>query len=85
MPTKNPRLHVVVERPLFNSLKVLAKKNGLSLSLEARELIREALRSTGKRSRRIYTGKHFDKLIGKFRMGKKIDPDEILTQQVHGA
>ena len=83
MPTKNPRIHVVLERPLFDNLKGLAKKNGLSISLEARELIREALRSTGKGTRRTYTGKHMKSLIGSFRMGK-IDLDEVLAKQAHG-
>ena len=83
MPTKNPRVHVVLEAPLFKGLKRLAKKNGLSLSLEARELIREALKPTVRRSYRVYTGKHFGALVGKFRMGN-FDPDEELAKQVHG-
>ena len=83
MPTKNPRVHVVLERPLFDNLKGLAKKNGLSVSLEARELIREALRSTGKSSPRIFTGKHTENLIGKYHKGK-VDLDEVLATQVHG-
>ena len=83
MPTKNPRIHVVLERPLFANLKGLARKNGLSISLEARELIRGALRSAGKPSRKIYTGRHIKKLIGKFPMGK-FDLDEVLVDQAHG-
>lgn len=83
MPTKNPRIHVVLERPLFEKVKGLAKKNGLSISLAAKELIREALRSTGKTTPRIYTGKHTKNLIGKFHMSK-VDLDEVLAQQVHG-
>ncbi|HCG76960.1 MAG: antitoxin, RHH family protein [bacterium (Candidatus Ratteibacteria) CG_4_10_14_3_um_filter_41_18] len=43
MPTKNPRLNVVLEPPVYLSIKKLAEKNGVSLSLEARDLIREAL------------------------------------------
>jgi len=43
MATKNPRLNVVLEEPLYMSLKRLAKKDGMSLSLKARDLIREAL------------------------------------------
>ncbi len=83
MPTKNPRIHVVLERPLFNNLKELAEKTGLSISLEARELIREALRSSGKHLPRVYTGKHMKELIGKFPMGKS-KPEDILASQVHG-
>jgi len=43
MPTKNPRLNVVLEPPLYNALNGLAKKEGVSLSLKARDLIKEAL------------------------------------------
>ena len=43
MPTKNPRLNVVLEQPIYLSVKKLAKKNGVSLSLESRDLIKEAL------------------------------------------
>ena len=84
MPTKNPRIHVVLEKPLFERVKGLAKKNGLSVSLEARELIREALRSSGGESRRVFTGKHFSSLIGIFPAGRVRDLDDILVEQVHG-
>lgn len=43
MPTKNPRVNVVLEKPLFKSLSRLAKKEGVSLSLKARDLIKDAL------------------------------------------
>ena len=43
MPTKHPRLNVVLEPPAFYSVKQLAKRDGVSLSLKARDLIREAL------------------------------------------
>ncbi len=43
MPAKNPRINVVLEEPLFKSVKQLAKVDGVSLSLKARDLIREAL------------------------------------------
>lgn len=43
MPTENPRLNVVLEKPLYRTLKKLAAKAGTSLSLTARDLIREAL------------------------------------------
>lgn len=43
MATKNPRLNVVLEPPVYYSVKKLAQKNGISLSLEARDLIKEAL------------------------------------------
>ena len=43
MPTKQPRLNVVLERPIFRSVERLAARDGVSLSLKARDLIREAL------------------------------------------
>ncbi len=43
MPTKHPRLNVVLEPPTFRSVERLATRDGVSLSLKARDLIREAL------------------------------------------
>lgn len=43
MPTHNPRLNIVLDKTLMHSLSRLAKKDGISLSLKARDLIREAL------------------------------------------
>lgn len=43
MSTKNPRLNVVLEPPLYQSIRLLAKKDGVSLSLKARDLIRQAI------------------------------------------
>ena len=43
MPAKNPRVNVVLERPLFHTVEKLARRDGLSLSLKVRDLIREAL------------------------------------------
>jgi hypothetical protein len=43
MPTKNPRLNVVMEDSLLYTLKKLARRDGVSISLKARDLLREAL------------------------------------------
>ena len=43
MPTRHPRLNVVLEPPTFHSVERLAARDGVSLSMKARELIREAL------------------------------------------
>lgn len=43
MSTKNPRLNVVLEAPLYRTLKHIASRDGVSLSLKARDLIRLAL------------------------------------------
>jgi len=43
MPTTNPRLNVVLEPPLYSVVKRLAERDGVSLSLKARDLIRQAI------------------------------------------
>lgn len=43
MPAKNPRVNVVLERPLYEALRRLARREGTSLSLKARDLLRDAL------------------------------------------
>lgn len=43
MATKMPRLNVVLEPPMYFAIVRMAKKEGISLSLKARDLIREAL------------------------------------------
>ena len=43
MPTKNPRLNVILEQDLYNAIRKLADREGISLSLVARDLIKEAL------------------------------------------
>ncbi|TAN61379.1 antitoxin, RHH family protein [bacterium] len=43
MPAKNPRINVVIEKPLYEAVARLAKKDGVSLSLKMRDLVKEAL------------------------------------------
>jgi len=43
MTTKNPRINLVIEKPLFHILKDLSVKNALSLSSQTRDLIIRAL------------------------------------------
>ena len=43
MPTRNPRVNVVSERPLYERVRKIAKKEHVSLSLKIRDLVREAL------------------------------------------
>jgi len=43
MPAKNPRVNVVMERPAYYALTRLARRDGASISLKARDLIREGL------------------------------------------
>ncbi len=43
MPTKNPRINVVLEKPLYDVIEISAKREGVSLSLKVRDLLREAI------------------------------------------
>lgn len=43
MPTKNPRINVALEKPIYSLIEKLARERGLSLSMVTRDLIREAL------------------------------------------
>jgi hypothetical protein len=43
VPAKNPRVNVVLERPLYDALGRLARREGASLSTTARDLLREAV------------------------------------------
>ncbi len=43
VPAKNPRVNVVLERPVYDALGRLARREGASLSTKARDLLREAL------------------------------------------
>jgi predicted DNA-binding ribbon-helix-helix protein len=43
VPTKNPRINVALEKPIYSLIEKLARERGLSLSMVTRDLIREAL------------------------------------------
>ena len=43
MPTKNTRVNVVMEKPLHTAVSGLAKREGISMSMVVRDLVREAL------------------------------------------
>ncbi|MBF0327715.1 MAG: toxin-antitoxin system, antitoxin component [Nitrospirae bacterium] len=43
MPTKNPRINVMLERPLYDAIERIAVRDEISLSLKVRDLVREAL------------------------------------------
>lgn len=43
MPTKNPRVNIVLDPLLYSALGRMAQRDGISMSLEARDLIKEAL------------------------------------------
>jgi len=43
MATKHPRIHAVLEPPLFEAVRKLAARAGVSLSQEVRNLVEDAL------------------------------------------
>ena len=43
MPTKNPRINVSVEEPMYRAINALAAREGVSMSSLAHDLMREAL------------------------------------------
>lgn len=43
MPARNPRVNVVLEKPLYEAVDHLAKKEGVSLSTAVRDLVKEAI------------------------------------------
>jgi predicted DNA-binding protein len=43
MPSKSPRINVVLDDHLYRNVQLLAEREGVSLSTKARDLIKEAL------------------------------------------
>ena len=43
MPARNPRVAVLLEKPLYEQVRRLAQRDEISLSLKIRDLVREAL------------------------------------------
>jgi len=43
MPTTQPRINVVLEKPLFEIIQKIARKEEVSLSSKVHDLVREAL------------------------------------------
>lgn len=42
MPTKHPRVNVVLERPLYDLIASWARRDGVSLSLKVRDVVKAA-------------------------------------------
>jgi metal-responsive CopG/Arc/MetJ family transcriptional regulator len=43
MPARNPRVNVVLEKPLYEAVDHLAREGGVSLSTAVRDLVKEAI------------------------------------------
>lgn len=50
MPATNPRVNVVLEEPMYDSVRRLAKRDKVSLSLKVRDLVKAALEMEEDRS-----------------------------------
>lgn len=46
MPTEHPRANIVLEAPLHDLVKKLAKRDGVSVSMKLRDLVKDALELT---------------------------------------
>ncbi len=43
MPSKNPRINVVLDNLLYQDVRLLAEKDNVSLSAKVRDLLKEAM------------------------------------------
>jgi hypothetical protein len=43
VPAKNPRVNVVLEKPLYETVRRWARRDGVSLSMKVRDVVRAAL------------------------------------------
>jgi hypothetical protein len=50
MPATNPRVNVVLEEPMYDAVRRLAKRDRVSLSLKVRDLVKDALEMEEDRS-----------------------------------
>jgi len=71
MPTKNPRVNVVLEEPLYEGLRRWAARDKVSLSLKVRDLVKEALESQEDRALAIFAAER----------EKSFDRKKALTQE----
>lgn len=69
MPTKNPRINVSLEKPVYSLIEKIAKGKGISMSMVTRDLVREALEI------------HEDAVLAEFAEGREatLDSSEQLT------
>jgi len=73
MSTRNPRLMVVLEPPLYQWIKQAAKKQGLSLSLLIRDMIKDAFND----KEDLYWSKEGEKRLVNFSRKSAISHGEL--------
>jgi len=69
MPTKNPRLNVVLDESLYKIIEGLAKKEGKSMSVVAKELLEDAIE------------KHEDLLLSQIAMERESKLKHIISHK----
>jgi predicted DNA-binding protein len=73
MAAKNPRLTAVVEKPLYQWLKKVSRKRGVSLSLLVRDILREAY----EREEDVYWAREGEERLATFDRKKALSHDEV--------
>jgi len=73
MSAKNSKVNMLLERPLYNNIEYLAKRDGVSLSIKLRDLIKEALELEEDVSLAIFA----EKREKTFRKTKSLKHDEV--------
>ncbi|MBI4374176.1 MAG: antitoxin, RHH family protein [Deltaproteobacteria bacterium] len=79
MSTKNPRVMVVLENPLYRWVRQIAKHDGLSLSMKLRDLIREAYENYEDR----YWSREAEKRAKSFRRSEALTHEEVWKKLGH--
>lgn len=73
MPAKNPRINIVVERPLYAAIHDMAKDSGISMAMVVRDLIKEALELKEDAALAAFA----DKRMKSFNSKKALSHDEV--------
>ena len=73
MPAKNPRINIVVERPLYSAINDMAKESGISMAMVVRDLIKEALELKEDTDLAAFA----DKRMKSFNRKKALSHDEV--------
>jgi hypothetical protein len=73
MPTRHPRVMTVIEPPLYAWVRRLAKRDGVSLSLKMRDLLREVYET----HEDLYWAKEGERRLRTFKRTKALNHDEV--------
>ncbi len=73
MPTTKPRINVILEESLYETVEQLAERDGMSLSLKVRDLVKEALEIQEDRALTTFA----EERKKTFRKSKSLKHDEV--------